>query len=52
MSVKVKASKKISPKDKTKIKTTITDTVSARTESNKLAYASRKKNVSNNKKHK
>lgn len=52
MSVRVKTSKTISPKDKTKIKTTITDTVSARTESNKLTYTSRKRNVRNNKKHK
>ncbi len=51
MSVRIKTIKKISPKDKTKIKTTITDTVSARTENNKLTYT-RKRNVSNNKKHK
>ena len=51
MSTKIKVTKKISPKDKSKIKTTVTDTVSARTENDKLT-TSRKRNVSNNKKHK
>lgn len=52
MSVKIKVSKRISPKDKNKIKTTVSDTVSVRTEGNKIYSVSRRKNVSNNKKHK
>lgn len=52
MSVKMKVSKNISPKDKTKIKKTISNTVSTRTDGNKILSVSRSRNVKTNKKHK
>lgn len=52
MSVSIKVSKRISPKDKNKINTKITDIVSARIEGNKITSVSRSRNVSHNKKHK
>ena len=52
MGVKMKVSKSISPKDKSKIKRTISNTVSIRTDGNKITSVSRSRNVKNNKKHK
>ena len=52
MSVSIKISKRISPKDKSKIKTKVSDIVSIRTEDNKITSVSRRKNVSHNKKNK
>lgn len=52
MGVKIKISKRISPKDKDKIKTKVSDTVSIRTEGNKITSVSRRKSVSHNKKDK
>ena len=52
MGVKMKIGKSISPKDKSKIKRTISKTVSVRTDGNKILSVSRNKNVKNNKKDK
>lgn len=52
MGAKMKASKGISPKDKSKIKRTISNTVSIRTDGNKILSVSRSRNVKNNKKDK
>ena len=52
MSVTIKVNKRISPKDKNKIKRKVTDTVSVRTSGNKIVSVSRSKNVKNNKKDK
>lgn len=52
MGVKMKVSKSISPKDKSKIKRTISNTVSIRTDGNKILSVSRSRNVKNNKKDK
>ena len=52
MGVKMKVSKSISPKDKSKIKRTIYNTVSIRTDGNKILSVSRSRNVKNNKKYK
>ena len=48
----MKIGKSISPKDKSKIKRTISKTVSVRTDGNKILSVSRNKNVKNNKKDK
>lgn len=50
MGVKMKVSKSISPKDK--IKRTISNTVSIRTDGNEILSVSRSRDVKNNKKHK
>lgn len=52
MGAKMKVSKSISPKDKSKIKRTISKTVSVRTKGNKILSVSRSRNVKNNKKYK
>ena len=52
MGVNIKVTKRISPKDKSKIKTTVSDTVSVRTDGKMITSKSRSKNVSHNKKHK
>lgn len=52
MGVTIKVHKRISPKDKSKIKTTVSDNVSVRTEGNKISSVSRSKNVRNNKNNK
>ena len=52
MAVKMKFSESITPKDKSKIKRTISKTVSVRTDGNKILSVSRSKNVKNNKKDK
>lgn len=46
MSVVIKVSKRMSPKDKDKIKRKISNTVSVRTNGNKITSVSRSKNVS------
>lgn len=45
MGVIIKVSKRISPKDKDKIKRKISNTVSARTDGKKITSVSRSKNV-------
>lgn len=52
MGVKMKVTRRISPKDKNKIKTKMSDTVSIRTDGNKILSVSRRKSVSHNKKDK
>lgn len=52
MGAKMKVNKSISPKDKSKIKTTISKSVSIRTDGNKIVKVTGNKNVSHNKKHK
>ena len=52
MAVKMKVTRSITPKDKSKIKRTISKTVSARTDGNKILSVSKSKNVKNNKKDK
>ena len=52
MGVTVKATKKISPKDKSKTKAKMSDVVSVRTDGKEITSISRRKNVSHNKKHK
>ena len=52
MGVKIKVTKRISPKNKDKIKREISTVVSARTEDDKIIYMGRNKSVKNNKKHK
>ena len=52
MSATMKFTKSISPKDKNKIKRTISNTVSVRTDGNKILSVSRSRNVKNNKKDK
>lgn len=46
MGVTIKVSKRISPKDKDKIKRKISNTVSVRTDEKKITSVSRSKNVS------
>ncbi len=52
MGVTIKVTKRISPKDKSKIKRTINRNVSVRTDKGKITYIKAEKNVSNNKKNK
>ena len=52
MAVKMKVTRNITPKDKSKIKRTISKSVSVRTDGNKILSVSRSKNVKNNKKNK
>lgn len=52
MGVTIKVHKRTSPKDKSKIKTTVSNNVSVRTDEDKIASVSRSKNVSHNKKYK
>ena len=47
MSVKIKVTKKISPKNKDKIKTTASTTTIVKTDGNKITSKSRSKNVRN-----
>lgn len=52
MSAKMKVSRSISPKDKSKVKTIISKSISVRTEGNEIKSVTRTKNVSHNKKNK
>ena len=52
MATKMKTTKKISPKDKDKVKTTITKAVYVNTDGKKVTSMSRSRNVSHNKKNK
>jgi len=52
MGVKIKATRKISPKDKDKIKRNISNNYSATVDKNKIASSTGRKSVKNNKKHK
>ena len=52
MATKMKVTKKISPKDKDKIKATASTTTIVKTDGKKVTSVSRSKNVSHNKKNK
>ena len=52
MATKMKVSKKITPKDKSKIKSKVSTVVSIRTDGTEIKRMSESKNVSRNKKYK
>ena len=52
MAVKIKASKRISPKNKSKIKRTVSKTLAIKVNGNKIVSSRRGRNVSHNKKNK
>lgn len=52
MGVKIKVIRKISPKDKSKIKRKVSNDYSTTVDKNKIASSTGRKSVKNNKKHK